>query len=96
MYLIWLAFYRNHPSNWWKLILVDNDQFSLTVPPNCCEKLDFLAILPPVIYFLNQSLSHFRYLMPQCHLQLLISYITRNIFDAFHEAFLIKLSHDLS
>lgn len=48
--------YRNHPSHWWKLILVDNHQFSLTVPPNCCEKLDFLAILPPVISFFKQYL----------------------------------------
>lgn len=49
--------YRNHRSNWWKVILVDNNQrkSSLTVPSNCCEKLNFLAIVRPIIAFFFQT-----------------------------------------
>lgn len=51
--------YRNHQSNWWKVILVDNNQrkISLTVPSNCCEKLDFLAIVHPIIAFFFLTIS---------------------------------------
>lgn len=75
--------YRNHQSNWWKVILVDNNQrkISLTVPSNCCEKLDFLAIVRPIIafFFLTISLTFWMLVLSSVAAQQIC--VSRDIFE---------------